>query len=122
MTEQSTSDRLNRASNDIFEATSFLNGTNAAFVEQMYAAWLARGEEPVAAPRETALGSLVHYITHADAKHFQPANITFDLLEPLDEQTRRKIRDKRERHRLQCERALAAFDAWWSEQAAAVAI
>ncbi len=41
MTEQSPSDRLNRASNEIFEATSFLNGTNAAFVEQMYAAWLA---------------------------------------------------------------------------------
>jgi len=41
MTEQSPSDRLNRASNDIFEATSFLNGTNAQFVEQMYAAWLA---------------------------------------------------------------------------------
>src|SRR6478752_1081125 len=41
MTEQSKSDRLNRASNEIFEATSFLNGTNAAYVEQMYAAWLA---------------------------------------------------------------------------------
>src|ERR1043166_6898814 len=41
MTEQSPSDRLNRASNEIFEATSFLNGTNAAFVEQMYAQWLA---------------------------------------------------------------------------------
>src|ERR1700755_1407607 len=41
MTEQSPSDRLNRASNDILEATSFLNGTNAAFVEQMYGAWLA---------------------------------------------------------------------------------
>ena len=41
MTEQSTSDRLNRASNEIFEATSFLNGTNAAYVEQLYAAWLA---------------------------------------------------------------------------------
>ena len=38
MTEQSPSDRLNRASNEIFEATSFLNGTNAAYVEQMYAA------------------------------------------------------------------------------------
>ena len=41
MTEQPPSDRLNRASNEIFEATSFLNGTNAAYVEQMYAAWLA---------------------------------------------------------------------------------
>jgi 2-oxoglutarate dehydrogenase E1 component len=41
MTEQSSQNKLNRASNDIFEATSFLNGTNAAYVEQMYAAWQA---------------------------------------------------------------------------------
>jgi methylenetetrahydrofolate--tRNA-(uracil-5-)-methyltransferase len=78
----------------------------------MYAASLARGEEPVPVPRATALGSLTHYITHADARHFQPANITFDLLEPLDEEVRRKVRDKKERHRMQCERALAAFDEW----------
>jgi methylenetetrahydrofolate--tRNA-(uracil-5-)-methyltransferase len=63
-------------------------------------------------PRATALGSLVHYITHADAKDFQPANITFDLLEPLDEETRRRVRDKKERHRIQCERALEALEGW----------
>ncbi|MGA3136938.1 MAG: methylenetetrahydrofolate--tRNA-(uracil(54)-C(5))-methyltransferase (FADH(2)-oxidizing) TrmFO [Terracidiphilus sp.] len=80
----------------------------------IYAAALARREEPVPAPRACALGSLVHYITHADPKDFQPANITFDLLEPLDEELRKKVRDKKERHRLQCERALKAFDAWWS--------
>ena len=78
----------------------------------IYAAAIARGEEPVPAPRSSALGSLVHYITHAEVKHFQPANITFDLLEPLDEETRKKIRDKKERRRLQCERALKAFAAW----------
>jgi methylenetetrahydrofolate--tRNA-(uracil-5-)-methyltransferase len=80
----------------------------------IYAAALARGEEPVAAPRASALGSLVHYITHADPKVFQPANITFDLLEPLEEEVRKKVRDKKERHRLVCERSLAAFDAWWA--------
>ena len=80
----------------------------------LYAAALARGEEPIPAPRSSALGSLVHYITHADPKDFQPANITFDLLEPLEEELRKRIRDKKERHRLVCERALAAFDAWWS--------
>jgi methylenetetrahydrofolate--tRNA-(uracil-5-)-methyltransferase len=80
----------------------------------IYAAALARGETPVAVPRATALGSLVHYITKADAKDFQPANITFDLLEPLDEEVRWKIRDKKERHRLQCERSLAEFDKWWT--------
>jgi methylenetetrahydrofolate--tRNA-(uracil-5-)-methyltransferase len=83
----------------------------------IYAAFIARGEQPVPVPRATALGSLVHYITHADAKGFQPANITFDLLEPLDEDTRRKVRDKKERHRIQCERALAAFDAWQAAKA-----
>ena len=82
----------------------------------IYAAALARGEEPAPAPRACALGSLVHYITHADPKHFQPANVTFDLLEPLEEEVRKKIRDKKERHRLQCERSLAAFDAWWAAQ------
>jgi methylenetetrahydrofolate--tRNA-(uracil-5-)-methyltransferase len=80
----------------------------------LYAVSLARSEEPVPIPRATGLGSLVHYITHADPKDFQPANITFDLLEPLDEELRKKIRDKKERHRLQCERSLAAFDAWWA--------
>ena len=80
----------------------------------LYAAALARGLEPAPAPRASALGSLVHYITHADPNDFQPANITFDLLEPLEEQLRKKVRDKKERHRIVCERALAAFDAWWT--------
>lgn len=81
----------------------------------LFAAQIASGETPKAVPRGTALGSLVHYITHADAKDFQPANITFDLLEPLEEELRRKVRDKKERHRIQCERALNIFDAWLAE-------
>jgi methylenetetrahydrofolate--tRNA-(uracil-5-)-methyltransferase len=81
----------------------------------VYAAATARGVELEPIPRGTALGSLVHYITHAEPKHFQPANITFDLLEPLEEETRKKIRDKKERHRIQCERALAVFDAWLAD-------
>ena len=87
----------------------------------IYAAEIAGGAVPEAVqivPRGTALGSLVHYITHAEAKHFQPANITFDLIEKLDDETRQRIRDKKARHGLQCERALAAFDAWWARQPA----
>jgi methylenetetrahydrofolate--tRNA-(uracil-5-)-methyltransferase len=79
----------------------------------LYAAALASDEKPEPVPRATGLGSLVHYITHADPARFQPANITFDLLEPLEEELRRRVRDKRERHKLQCERSLAQFDAWW---------
>ena len=74
----------------------------------MHAAALIAGVEPLPAPRPSAFGSLTHYITHADSKNFQPANITFDLLPPLD----RKVRDRKERHRLQCERALHEFQRW----------
>ncbi len=73
-----------------------------------HAAKLAVGSEAVPPPRASAFGSLTHYVTHADAKNFQPANITFDLLPPLE----KKIRDRKERHRLQCELALAQFDRW----------
>ena len=88
----------------------------------LYAAELAHGREPEAAPRQSALGSLTHYITHADAEDFQPANITFDLLVPLEEELRKKVRDKKERHRMVCERALAAFDGWWQARSAAMAV
>jgi len=74
----------------------------------MHAAALAIGSEPVPPPWASAFGSLTHYVTHADAKNFQPANITFDLLPALE----KKIRDRKERHRLQCELALKKFDEW----------
>ena len=76
-----------------------------------HAAALARGEEPVAFPRETALGSLCHYVSAADPADYQPANITFDLLPPLDEASRRRLRhDRRARHAEVCRRALARLE------------
>jgi len=71
---------------------------------------LATGTSWLAPPRASAFGSLVNYVTQANPKNFQPANITFDLLPPLD----RKVRDRKERHRLQCELALREFDNWWA--------
>jgi len=86
-------------------ATGLIAGMNAAV--------LATGGKPAPPPRATAFGSLVHYITQAESKNFQPANITFDLLPALD----RKVRDRKERHRLQCELALHEFDAWLQRNA-----
>ncbi len=74
----------------------------------MHAAALAAATNRSPPPRATAFGSLVHYITQAESKNFQPANITFDLLPALD----RKVRDRKERHRLQCELALQEFSEW----------
>jgi methylenetetrahydrofolate--tRNA-(uracil-5-)-methyltransferase len=67
------------------------------------------------APRSSAFGSLTHYVTHADPKNFQPANITFDLLPALE----RKIRDRQERRRLQCALALQEFEGWLESTAPA---
>ena len=74
----------------------------------MHAAALACGAELVPAPRASAFGSLTQYVTHADPANFQPANITFDLLPTLE----KRIRDRKERHRAQCELALLEFDGW----------
>ena len=74
----------------------------------IHASALAGRVDPICPPRPTAFGSLVHYVTHADPRNFQPANITFDLLPPLEP----KIRDRQERHRRQCELALQEFDLW----------
>jgi methylenetetrahydrofolate--tRNA-(uracil-5-)-methyltransferase len=83
----------------------------------MHAAALAAGTSPRALPRETALGSLCHYISGADPAHYQPANITFDLLPQwdlaLDGDARESLRrDKKARHALVCRRALDALEAY----------
>lgn len=87
----------------------------AGLLAGIHAGRFIADEQPLPPPRDCAMGSLIHYLCHAAAKNFQPANITFDLLPALDEETRRKVRDKRERHRIQCERALAVFDTWNAE-------
>jgi methylenetetrahydrofolate--tRNA-(uracil-5-)-methyltransferase len=77
----------------------------------MHAATVAAGEEPRALPRESALGSLCHYISGADQKDYQPANITFDLLPQLDDETRQRLRrDKQARHAEVCRRAQVALE------------
>jgi methylenetetrahydrofolate--tRNA-(uracil-5-)-methyltransferase len=84
----------------------------------IHAGALAAGEEPIAPPRASAMGSLMNYVAHADTKKFQPANITFDLLPALDG----RIRDRQERHRKQCERALGEFEAWLEKLALSAAV
>ena len=70
------------------------------------AAALAMGDPPRAFPRETAMGSLTAYVSCADPLHYQPANITFDLLPKLQNPPR----DKKVRYAEVCRRALAALE------------
>lgn len=85
-------------------ATGWLAGTNAAR--------LVAGEPVVEAPAKSALGALARYVSSAGTKNYQPVNITFALLEPLEEAERRRFRRKRERHERQVELALKEWDTW----------
>jgi len=76
-----------------------------------HAAAMACGEEPKTPPGETALGSLCAYISGADPRDYQPANITFDLLPALDEATQTRLRrDKPARRAEVCRRAMEKLD------------
>ena len=48
------------------------------------AARLTLGLDPITPPRTTAIGALAHYVSHADPAHYQPTNITFGIIPPLD--------------------------------------
>ncbi|ATW24547.1 methylenetetrahydrofolate--tRNA-(uracil(54)-C(5))-methyltransferase (FADH(2)-oxidizing) TrmFO [Candidatus Formimonas warabiya] len=84
----------------------YIESASNGLVAGINAARLALGKEPVVFPGETALGSLCRYIATAEAKHFQPMNITFGLMPPLE----KRIRDKKEKNRRVAERALAKLD------------
>lgn len=90
------------------------------YVESVASGWLAglnaarlvAGLELVEAPQRSATGALARYVSGADPKTYQPANITFALLEPLSDEDKRRVRRKQERRRLQVELALKDWDAW----------
>lgn len=81
-------------------ATGMLAGLNAAR--------LIVGREPVSPPPTTMLGALVHYVTHAEPKHFQPMKANFGILPPLETIPR----DKRLRAIAYSDRAREDFAAW----------
>jgi methylenetetrahydrofolate--tRNA-(uracil-5-)-methyltransferase len=97
------------------------------YVESVASGWLAGrnaarralGEPLLIIPESTANGALARYVSAADAKTFQPVNITFALLPPLAPELRKKAKRKRERHELQVALALADWDDWLAGQSLA---
>jgi len=93
----------------------YVESIATGLVSGRHAAELALGETTRPFPRETAIGSLCAYVSGADPRHYQPANITFDLLPALDEATRARLgHDKRARHAEVCRRALEKLDEYRS--------
>jgi methylenetetrahydrofolate--tRNA-(uracil-5-)-methyltransferase len=85
-------------------ASGLLAGLNAAA--------LVRGEPVSAAPRTTAIGALAYYVAHADPRHYEPSNITFGIMPPID----RPPRGKMERKLALSRRALDDLAAWMADR------
>ena len=88
-------------------AMGWLAGLNAAL--------LVKGEVLLTAPPRSAIGALARYVSSAGTKNYQPVNITFALLEPLDSERARSLKRKRDRHLLQVKLALEEWDEWISK-------
>lgn len=86
----------------------YVESASSGLVAGINAARLAEGKEPLVFPKETAHGSLCHYITIAEGKHFQPMNVNFGLMPSPTE----KIRDKKLKKQKIAERALESLSAF----------
>jgi methylenetetrahydrofolate--tRNA-(uracil-5-)-methyltransferase len=86
-------------------ASGLIAGRNAAAV--------ARGQAPSAPPRETAIGALGFYVSHANPRHYDPTNITFGIMPALTSRPGARVpKSKGDRKLAYAERALAALDGW----------
>lgn len=88
----------------------YVESAGSGFIAGLNAAALAQGEAMPHPPVETALGALVHHVTNADVKHFQPMNVNYGLFPSIPGKIKKK--DKRG---MLAERALTALDRWRSE-------
>ena len=86
----------------------YVESAASGLLAGMNAAALANGEPVSAAPRTTAIGALAYYASHADPERYDPSNITFGIIEPLE----RPPRGKKLRSLALSERALADLDRW----------
>ena len=85
-------------------ATGLLAGWNSAR--------LLNGKELITLPNTTILGSLCHYVTHANLADFQPMKANFGLLPPLEESGKKT--SKRVRAKAYAERAITDLEAYLS--------
>jgi methylenetetrahydrofolate--tRNA-(uracil-5-)-methyltransferase len=86
----------------------YVESAASGLLAGMNAAALALGEEARCAPRTTAIGALAYYVSHAREAGYQPSNITFGIMEPLQDAPRGRA----ERKAAIAARALDALAAW----------
>ena len=87
-------------------ATGLLAGMNAARLFQ--------NEPLLTLPRETMLGALTYYVTHAALKDFQPMKANFGILPPMDVPGKSGKRDRGQAH---ADRALVSLENYLNSRA-----
>jgi methylenetetrahydrofolate--tRNA-(uracil-5-)-methyltransferase len=85
----------------------YVESTAMGLLAGLNAAALATGKTILPPPETTAIGSLLHHITHAKSKIFQPMNVNFGLFPLLEQKAA-----KQDRGRAYAERALADLNIW----------
>ncbi len=88
----------------------YVESAAAGLMAGFNAARVLAGKPAQVFPRDTVLGSLAHYITGADAKHFQPMNSNWALLSPLQARDGGRKWKKDEKPPLYVERGQAALE------------
>jgi methylenetetrahydrofolate--tRNA-(uracil-5-)-methyltransferase len=93
----------------------YVESAAAGMLAAINAERLGRGAEMVVPPRESAIGSLIAYITDAARNDFQPMNANYGLMPELASRAR-----GREKKIELGTRALGVFDAWIARHALAI--
>ncbi|MDY4696903.1 MAG: methylenetetrahydrofolate--tRNA-(uracil(54)-C(5))-methyltransferase (FADH(2)-oxidizing) TrmFO [Selenomonas montiformis] len=92
----------------------YIESASSGLVAGINAARLAGGQDPLIFPAESCHGALCHYITTSEARHFQPMNVNFGILPPIElrDERGRYIKDKKRKKQLLAQRALAAIESF----------
>jgi methylenetetrahydrofolate--tRNA-(uracil-5-)-methyltransferase len=72
----------------------YVESAASGLIAGLNAAALVRGWQLSAPPRTTAIGALSYYVSHANPAHYEPSNITFGIMEPLQHAPRSKMERK----------------------------
>jgi methylenetetrahydrofolate--tRNA-(uracil-5-)-methyltransferase len=90
----------------------YVESAASGLIAGLNAAALVSGRRPSPAPRTTAIGALAYYVSHANPAHYQPSNITFGIMPPLEAAPKHKPARKL----AISERALADLRTWMHER------
>jgi len=93
----------------------YVESAASGLIAGLNAAAMAKDEPFSPPPRTTAIGALAYYVSHADPKHYQPSNITFGIMPPVEKPPKDKLKKKL----AIADRALADLQRWMHDRSSA---